>query len=626
MARYTKTGSINTVGQINAELDLIAEAIGDTFSRVGDSPNQLETALDANSNRIINLPAPAHPNDPARFVDVINSVDVSRNNDLTSSYTFPSVALMKASTIVFPIGKKIFFQGYYTESDGGSNSGIVKSGAHTEDGGSIFTLADGKYIEANQKGKVYLKKWGVRVGDSRTHENENSNSIERAIAAYPLGGTLVYPLGTTVIKRAVQLTRGWALEGASRKGSILKRYSTEAEVLGGLFGSTIIYIADTWVDVRNITISGDLAAKDIEGITFANDSPPSHCNFTSIDVVGCFQAFKERIGLFMCTFRDVNVASCVYGFIFDSNVGKTSLNFISCYASSIDLQPWQFVQTVYSSLLNCGADVVNTSSKNTELGVYDFFICTMTMDSCGTENGCFGNGAVRARSSLLVINGLVAFGWGTEYVPNYAATPNYALGPIQCDGAFNTLVITAPRIENTVLPIPTQTGPVADMLAFNSTNTSGNEVMVNLLSLPTQTANSIKGQGDISKYVITSAEIRDTIASALATKQLSGNGTIITLPITAQTGANRKHMIKISSIAANFSGTVARAVEANFAFVSLNSITDLDSWNLKNAVITTSGMNIVITLPFTTFDPLLAIELTLSEQKELIEYSNITIT
>lgn len=60
------------------------------------------------------------------------------------------------------IGSKVFWRGYYIESDGGSNWGIVKSGAHTEDGGHIFSIDANTYIEANLKGKkLNVLKFGV---------------------------------------------------------------------------------------------------------------------------------------------------------------------------------------------------------------------------------------------------------------------------------------------------------------------------------------------------------------------------------------------------------------------------------------------------------------------------------
>tara|TARA_R110000851_G_scaffold219118_2_gene371922 strand:- start:5553 stop:7376 length:1824 start_codon:yes stop_codon:yes gene_type:complete len=118
-------------------------------------------------------------------------------NDLSQAYTFKTVTLMQASLIVFPVGKKIFWQGYYTESDGGSNWGLVTSGAHTDDGGSIFTLADGNYAEANLKGdKISTLKFGM--SPTRTAA-QNSVSIQSAIDYVTLtftagfgGGAWVY--------------------------------------------------------------------------------------------------------------------------------------------------------------------------------------------------------------------------------------------------------------------------------------------------------------------------------------------------------------------------------------------------------------------------------------------------
>jgi hypothetical protein len=206
MARYTKTGTPSTIGEVNAQFDLIATAIGDTLSRVGDSPNQLETTLDANSQRIINLPAPAAPSDPARLVDVTNSVDVSRNNDLTSTYTFKSKVLMQASTIVFPDGKKVFWQGYYVESDGGTNWGIVTSGSHTDNGGSVFTLADGKYVAANLKGKkINVRKFGARTTGQDSILNFNAAIDYTKALANPMNRTPLYvPQGSYVLSAVLK--------------------------------------------------------------------------------------------------------------------------------------------------------------------------------------------------------------------------------------------------------------------------------------------------------------------------------------------------------------------------------------------------------------------------------------
>ena len=41
--------------------------------------------------------------------------DTNLINDLSQAYTFKTVALMRATLIAFPVGKKIFWQGYYAQ-------------------------------------------------------------------------------------------------------------------------------------------------------------------------------------------------------------------------------------------------------------------------------------------------------------------------------------------------------------------------------------------------------------------------------------------------------------------------------------------------------------------------------
>ena len=99
MARYTKTGTPNTVGEINSQLDLISTAIADTLSRKGDVPNQMETSLDANSNRILNLPKPLSENEPARLSDLAGS-SISVASAITTVDLIASTTVYLSNTIV----------------------------------------------------------------------------------------------------------------------------------------------------------------------------------------------------------------------------------------------------------------------------------------------------------------------------------------------------------------------------------------------------------------------------------------------------------------------------------------------------------------------------------------------
>jgi hypothetical protein len=115
MARYTKTGTPSTIGELNAQLDLIALAINDTFSRVGDSPNQLETSLDMNSNRLLNLPIPSLDNDPVRRIDVLNAEGGTETGLLRTDLAngaadigkYSSVASLVAKTTQFVVGATV---------------------------------------------------------------------------------------------------------------------------------------------------------------------------------------------------------------------------------------------------------------------------------------------------------------------------------------------------------------------------------------------------------------------------------------------------------------------------------------------------------------------------------------
>ena len=98
-------------------------------------------------------------------VDKIEKLDGTAYgvDDLSQAYEFDTVAAMTASMLEFPDGKRIEWLGYYAKLDGGSNWGVVKSGVHTDDGFSIFSIDATTYIEANLDGeKLSVKKAGAK--------------------------------------------------------------------------------------------------------------------------------------------------------------------------------------------------------------------------------------------------------------------------------------------------------------------------------------------------------------------------------------------------------------------------------------------------------------------------------
>jgi hypothetical protein len=75
----TTIGSLSNensaVNALNQNFAALQEAVEVTLSRDGTTPNVLTASLDANSQRIVNLPAPVGNNDAARKIDITNGRD-----------------------------------------------------------------------------------------------------------------------------------------------------------------------------------------------------------------------------------------------------------------------------------------------------------------------------------------------------------------------------------------------------------------------------------------------------------------------------------------------------------------------------------------------------------------------
>jgi hypothetical protein len=118
------------LSKINNNFEVIEENINNDVVHNKGGNNIMSQELDMNSNKITNLPLPIGDTEPLRkgdivsdatgatvqYVDdsigVVTSTTVPLNiiNDLSQSYTFPTVAAYKAFTTAFPVGKNIYLQ------------------------------------------------------------------------------------------------------------------------------------------------------------------------------------------------------------------------------------------------------------------------------------------------------------------------------------------------------------------------------------------------------------------------------------------------------------------------------------------------------------------------------------
>lgn len=121
--------TITAANTINTNMTTIQTAFDNTLSRDGTPPNTLSSSLDMNSNRIINLPAPASSTDPLRVQD-LTSYAVPAGTLVTPTSTTVGRAVLWNSTNGTTVSqssaapiitvKKQFFSssGTYTPSTG----------------------------------------------------------------------------------------------------------------------------------------------------------------------------------------------------------------------------------------------------------------------------------------------------------------------------------------------------------------------------------------------------------------------------------------------------------------------------------------------------------------------------
>ena len=142
------------ISAINSNFDKLETAINLSLSKAVDAVNTLHTVFDANSQRLINLPAPVDGTDAARLVDItgtgttvsLPSVTGQAGKFLTTDGTNASwgtstvpttyvdtiaalVALVKGTLVN---GQTCRVLGYYSANDGGGGDFFERSAEQSE--------------------------------------------------------------------------------------------------------------------------------------------------------------------------------------------------------------------------------------------------------------------------------------------------------------------------------------------------------------------------------------------------------------------------------------------------------------------------------------------------------------
>lgn len=149
------------------------------------------------------LPYTSTSTPDTNFVEPFSEI-TSKNVGDFSGLVFTNIANLKTGTLVggqtitmtsLPVGTCVSWQGYTSPVDGGGNWGTIKTGAHTEDGISIFSLGATTYVEADFAGGVVNVKKGGATGDGTT---DDFTALTRAITYAESSGikNIEFPAGT----------------------------------------------------------------------------------------------------------------------------------------------------------------------------------------------------------------------------------------------------------------------------------------------------------------------------------------------------------------------------------------------------------------------------------------------
>jgi hypothetical protein len=332
---------------------------------------------------------------------------VSISEDLA---TFPTVAAMIGALTASFVGRKVQWLGYYAVSDGGSGWGVVKSGTHTADGGSIISVTPSLYVEQNLKGKsLYVKKFGVKA-DGVTDDLPRLRAITAYAdagqriklaegATHAIGGTwvinkkLVIEGGTKEATRILALTSGTYAAAPFAAAMVIPLNTTNVPSYAGdgrrtkLSGFTI-EAQSKFGSVRGLLICAPTYVYEVDTVGFSSDglaivagaASPILGNANGTQVVNSNSNFNGGSGYYLLG-DDAN--ACIlngcraftnsqWGLYDDSLLGNT---YIGCEADNNTIGGFFSVKTkpnrsVYIGCYSEGnqPDVWNLNNLNIRIG------------------------------------------------------------------------------------------------------------------------------------------------------------------------------------------------------------------------------------------------------------------
>ena len=155
-----------------------------------------------------------------------------------------------------PAGTAVRWLGYYAVNDGGDNLGVITAGAHTADGGSIFTINASVYVAANLKGGVIsVRKFGA-YGNFGSGDNDDTLAINTCLSyADTNDNSVIFPPGKYVVSNTLTVQVDTVFDGGAFLHPVgMPASAAVYDIITRTKHSGVYIIGDAGVDPANGTI------------------------------------------------------------------------------------------------------------------------------------------------------------------------------------------------------------------------------------------------------------------------------------------------------------------------------------------------------------------------------------
>lgn len=320
--------TLNTVGNIqqnptsaattiNTNFSRIQSEFDNTLSRGGQTPNQMSSQLDMNSNRILNLPAPVSGSEPFRLSDAQTLV-LSSSPGAVDSNSYSSVSAATLANISSAV-TSITVAGFAAAGDGGGAQ--YKKVTSLASGTYGFQSVDGAHWQLSSV--IINPRMVGAKGDGTTND---SVAIQNAInTAAATSGELLVTNGNYIIASTITLptTAGQALNITGTGGAIFTRAT--AFTNGDLFSITASgNDLSTWLHIKNINVIGGNGALVTAGYAF-HISNRTAVRLENILIYDGFGGVKISTGSSIYLDRIYFIQSSTYA----TNLGASEAGFLT---------------------------------------------------------------------------------------------------------------------------------------------------------------------------------------------------------------------------------------------------------------------------------------------------------